>query len=77
MIQMTCNGCDKVINRNKDRWFGADVMEVDEDEEPADDQVDGEYRFHFCSEACASAAFYAMALGEVADKSSTKGASDG
>ncbi len=69
MIQMHCNCCDKIINRVKDRWIGADVVEVDDEDAdpPADDVVDGEYRFHFCSEACMSSWAFGANFGETTD----------
>lgn len=65
MIRVTCDGCEKPIDRDNDRWYGLDVtepvqpIEFDEDDETqavlTELRINGDHAHHFCSAECLSA----------------------
>lgn len=68
MIRITCDGCDKPINRDDDPWFGVDftapIMQHPDPVEQMNDaddlmvgrllSINGDHEFHFCSATCLS-----------------------
>lgn len=68
MIRVTCDGCEKPIDRDSERWFGLDlsepprVLNVGTLGNPATSvelltelRVSGDHEYHFCSATCLSA----------------------
>ena len=70
MIRVTCDGCDKAIDRDNERWFGVDLTEAPPSDEPDEDgyielreiSVTTEHANHFCSPECLSSWAFAQSL---------------